>query len=124
MFTIVDNKVYLVEDNKMSPVNVSKEKGVEKVGQAKDLPKTYEVYTIQEIFVKFNIEEYNPYYFDKEKYEQELAEVKAKAEAELREELKAEVRAELEAEAKKGQVKPNGVKPEGNKPEGNKSGNQ
>lgn len=117
MFTIVNNKVYVVEDNKMFPVNISKENGVEKVGQAKDLPKTYEVYTIQEILIKFNIQGNNPYYFDKEKYEKELAEAKAKAEAELREELKTEVRAELEA--KKGQAKPNGAKPEGNK-----SGNQ
>jgi hypothetical protein len=124
MFTIVNNKVYVVEDNKMFPVNISKEKGIEKVGQSKDLPKAYEVYTINEIFVKFNIQENKPYYFDKEKYEQELAEVKAKAEAELREEIKAEVRAELEAEAKEGQTKPNEAKTEGNKPEGNKSGNQ
>lgn len=117
MFTIVDNKVYVVESNKMFPVNISKEKGIEKVGQAKDLPKAYEVYTINEIFVKFNIQENKPYYFDKEKYEKEIAEAKAKAEVELREELKAEVRAELEAEAKKGQAKSNGTKPEGNKPE-------
>lgn len=116
MFTIVSNKVYVVEDNKMFPVNVSKENGVEKVGQSKDLPKTYEVYTIQEILIKFNIQENKPYYFDKEKYEKELAEAKAKSEAELREEIKAEVRAELEAEAKEGQTKPNEAKTEGNKP--------
>lgn len=101
MFTIIDNKVYVVEDNKIFPVNVSREKGIEKVGQAKDLPKSYEVYTINEILVKFNIKENEPYYFDKEKYEKELAEAKAKMEAEL----------------KKGQIKPNGTKPEGNKPE-------
>lgn len=117
MFTIIDNKVYVVENDKMFPVNVSKENGIEKVGQAKDLPKTYSVYTINEILVKFNIKDNEPYYFDKEKYEKELEEAKAKKEAELREELKAEVRAELEAEAKKGQAKPNGAKPEGNKPD-------
>lgn len=116
MFTIVNNKVYVVEGSKMFPVNISKEKGIEKVGQSKDLPKAYEVYTINEIFVKFNIQENRPYYFDKEKYEKELAEAKAKAEAELREEIKAEVRAELEVEAKEGQTKPNEAKPEGNKP--------
>lgn len=117
MFTIIDNKVYIVENDKIFPVNVSRENGVKKVGQAKDLPKTYEIYTINEILVKFNIKENEPYYFDKEKYEQELAEAKAKEEAELREELKAEVKAEMEAEAKKGQAKPTGAKPEGNKPE-------
>ncbi|MCI9245540.1 MAG: hypothetical protein HFJ30_00055 [Clostridia bacterium] len=116
MFTLVDNKVYVVEGSKMFPVNISRENGIEKAGQAKDLPKGYQVYTINEIFVKFNIQENKPYYFDKEKYEQELAEAKAKAEAELREEIKAEVRAELEAEAKEGQTKPNEAKTEGNKP--------
>ena len=109
MFTIIDNKVYIVENNKMFPVNVSREKGIEKVGQAKDLPKTYNVYTINEILVKFNIKDNEPYYFDKEKYEKELAEAKAKK--------KAEVKAEMEAEAKKGQAKPTGAKPAGNKPE-------
>lgn len=117
MFTIIDNKVYLIEDNKMFPVNVSRENGIEKVGQAKDLPKTYNIYTINEILVKFNIKENEPYYFDKEKYEKELEEAKAKKEAELREELKAEIKAEMEAEAKKGQAKPNEAKPEGNKPD-------
>ena len=117
MFTIIDNKVYIVENDKIFPVNVSREKGIEKVGQAKDLPKTYNLYTINEILVKFNIKENEPYYFDKEKYEKELAEAKAKKEAELREELKAELKAEMEAEAKKGQAKPTGAKPEGNKPE-------
>lgn len=115
MFTIIDNKVYVVENNKIFPVNVSRKNGIEKVGQAKDLPKTYNVYTINEILVKFNIGENKSYYFDKEKYEKELAEAKAKKEAEVREEIKAEVRAELEAESKKGQAKPNGAKPEGNK---------
>lgn len=67
MFTIVYNKVYVVEDSKMFPVNVSKENGVEKVGQAKDLPKTYEVYTIQEILIKFNIQENKPYLFENKK---------------------------------------------------------
>ena len=57
MFTITNNKVYVLEDNKMFPVNISKENGIEKVGQSKDLPKTYEVYTIQEILIKFNIQE-------------------------------------------------------------------
>jgi len=91
MFTIIDNKVYIVENDKIFPVNISKEKGIEKVGQPKDLPKTYNVYTINEILVKFNIKDNEPYCFDKEKYEKELAEAKAKKEAELREELKAEV---------------------------------
>lgn len=67
MFTIIDNKVYLIEDNKMFPVNVSRENGVEKVGQTKDLPKTYEVYTIQEILIKFNIQENKPYLFETKK---------------------------------------------------------
>ena len=67
MFTIVNNKVYVVEDNKMFPVNVSKENGVEKVGQSKDLPKTYEIYTIQEILIKFNIQENKPYLFENKK---------------------------------------------------------
>ena len=97
MFTIIDNKVYIVENDKMLPVNVSREKGIEKVGQAKDLPKTYNVYTINEILVKFNIKDNEPYYFDKEKYERELAEAKVKKEAELKEELKAK----MEAESKK-----------------------
>ncbi|MCI8273433.1 MAG: hypothetical protein HFJ55_05070 [Clostridia bacterium] len=117
MFTIIDNKVYVVENDKIFPVNISRENGIEKVGLEKDLPKTYEVYTINEIFVKFNIQENKPYYFDKEKYERELAEARAKEEAELREEIKAELMAELEAEAKKGQTKPSGAKIGSNKPD-------
>lgn len=113
MFTIINNKVYVIENDKIFPINISREKGIEKVGQAKDLPKTYNIYTINEILIKFNIKENEPYYFDKEKYERELAEAKAKKEAELKEELKAK----MEAEAKKGQTKPTGTKPEGNKSE-------
>lgn len=113
MFTIVDNKVYLVEKDKMFPVNVSIENGVQKVGQAKDLPNGYQVYTLNEIQIKFNIKLEKPYYFDKEKYEEELAKAKAEKEAEAREKIKQEVRAELEAEAKKGQAKSEGAKPEG-----------
>lgn len=67
MFTITNNKVYVLEDNKMFPVNISKENGIEKVGQSKDLPKTYEVYTIQEILIKFNIQENKPYIFENKK---------------------------------------------------------
>ena len=67
MFTITNNKVYVLEDNKMFPVNISKENGIEKVGQSKDLPKTYEVYTIQEILIKFNIQENKPYLFENKK---------------------------------------------------------
>lgn len=67
MFTIIDNKVYVVENDKIFPVNVSKENGIEKVGQAKDLPKTYNVYTINEILVKFNIQENKPYLFENKK---------------------------------------------------------
>ncbi len=120
MFTIVKNKVYLVENDKMFPVNVSIENGVQKVGQEQDLPKGYQVYTLNEILVKFNIKLENPYYFDKEKYEKELAEAKEKAEAELKAQLKEEVRKELEAEAEKEKAKPQGAKPETNKPEGTK----
>ena len=67
MFTIITNKVYVIEGSKMFPVNVSREKGVEKVGQGKDLPKTYDIYTIQEIFAKFNIKENKPYLFESKK---------------------------------------------------------
>ena len=67
MFTIVDNKVYVVEGSKMFPVNISRENGIEKAGQAKDLPKGYQVYTINEIFVKFNIQENKPYLFENKK---------------------------------------------------------
>lgn len=65
MFTIVKNKVYLVEKDKMFPINVSIENGVKKVGQAQDLPKGYQVYTLREIQVKFNIDKDKPYLFEK-----------------------------------------------------------
>lgn len=65
MFTIIKDKVYLVEKDKMFPVNVSIENGVEKVGQAQDLPKGYQVYTLREIQVKFNIDKDKPYLFEK-----------------------------------------------------------
>ncbi len=64
MFTIVKNKVYLVEKDKMLPVNVSIENGVQKVGQEQDLPKGYQVYTLNEILVKFNIKLEKPYIFE------------------------------------------------------------
>ncbi len=99
MFTIVKNKVYLIEDDKIFPINVSIENGVQKVGQVQDLPEGYQVYTLNEILVKFNIKLENPYYFDKEKHEKELAETKEKAEAE------------------KEKAKPQGAKTETNKPE-------
>lgn len=78
MFTIIQDKVYLVEEDKMFPVNVSIENGIQKVGQSQDLPKGYQVYTLREIQIKFNIDIEKPYYFDKEKYEKELEEAKAK----------------------------------------------
>ena len=66
MFTIIKDKVYLVEKDKMFPVNVSIEKGIQKVGQAQDLPKGYQVYTLREIQIKFNIDIEKPYTFEKE----------------------------------------------------------
>nr|DAF02036.1 MAG TPA: hypothetical protein [Bacteriophage sp.] len=98
MFTIIKEKVYLVEKDEMFPVNVSIEKGIQKVGQAQDLPKGYQVYTLREIQVKFNIDIEKPYYFDKEKYEKELAEAKAKKEAEERARMEEEIRAKIEEE--------------------------
>lgn len=67
MFTIVKNKVYLIENDKMFPINVSIENGVQKVGQVQDLPKGYQVYTLNEILVKFNIKLEKPYLFETEK---------------------------------------------------------
>ncbi len=96
MFTVVDNKVYLIEAEKMFPVNISKENGIVKVGQLKDLPSNYPIYTIQEIFIKFNIEENKPYYFDKEAYEKEVAEKEEQRKAEEKEKIKEEVRKELQ----------------------------
>ena len=98
MLTIIKDKVYLVEEDKMFPVNVSIEKGIQKVGQAQDLPKGYQVYTLREIQVKFNIDIEKPYYFDKEKYEKELAEAKTKKEAEERARMEEEIRAKIEEE--------------------------
>lgn len=114
MFTIIQDKVYLVEKDKMFPVNVSIEKGVQKVGQAKELPKGYQVYTLREIQIKFNIDIEKPYYFDKEKYEKELAEAKAKKEAEERAKIEEEIRAEIAQEEaeKKAQGKTQGAKAE------------
>lgn len=100
MFTIVDNKVYVIENDKMFPVNVSIEKGVNKVGEGVKLPKDYPIYTLREIQIKFGVEKEKAYYFDKEKYEKDLAEAKAKKEAEEKESLKEELKKELE-EAKK-----------------------
>lgn len=114
MFTIVKNKVYLVEKDKMFPVNVSIENGVQKVGQERDLPEGYQVYTLREIQVKFNIEKEKPYYFDKEKYDKELAEAKAKEEAEERAKIEKEIRTKIAQEEaeKKAQGKAQGAKPE------------
>ena len=88
MFTILKNKIYLIEDNKLFPVNISIEKGIEKVGAGIDVPAAYEIFTINEIKVKFNIKPETPYFYDKEKYLKDLAkaeaEAKAKAEAEAK----------------------------------------
>ena len=120
MLTVVKNKVYLIEKNKMFPVNVSIEKGIQKVGQEKDLPKDYQIYTLNEIFVKFNIQKEKPYYFDKEKYEKDLAEAKAKEEAEERTKIEEEIRTKIAEEEKektqKAQVKPKDAKTNENKP--------
>lgn len=114
MFTIIKDKVYLVEEDKMFPVNVSIESGVQKVGQAQDLPKGYQVYTLREIQIKFNIDIEKPYYFNKEKYEKELAEAKAKKEAEERAKIEEEVRTKIAQEEaeKKAQGKAQGAKAE------------
>lgn len=114
MFTMIKDKVYLVEEDKMFPVNVSIEKGIQKVGQAQDLPKGYQVYTLREIQVKFNIDIEKPYYFDKEKYEKELAEAKTKKEAEERAKIEEEIRVEIAQEEaeKKAQGKTQGAKTE------------
>ncbi len=100
MFTIVNNKVYLIEKEKMFPVNVSVENGIQKVGQAQDLPEGYSIYTLQEIHIKFNIKAERPYYFDKEKYQAEMKEKEVKEKAEEKEKIKEELRAEIEAEMK------------------------
>lgn len=114
MFTIIKDKVYLIEEDKMFPVNVSIENGVQKVGQAQDLPEGYQIYTLREIQIKFNIDIEKPYYFDKEKYEKELAEAKAKKEAEERAKIEEEIRAEIAQEEaeKKAQGKTQGAKTE------------
>ena len=96
MFTILKNKVYLIEKDKLFPVNISIEKGIEKVGAGVELPKAYEIFTFNEIKVKFNIKIENPYFYDKEKYLKDLAEAEAKAKAEQ----EAKVKAEAEAKAK------------------------
>lgn len=114
MFTIIQDKVYLVEKDTMFPVNVSIENGIQKVGQARDLPKGYQVYTLREIQIKFNIDIEKPYYFNKEKYEKELAEAKAKKEAEERAKIEEEIRAKIAQEEaeKKAQEKTQETKKE------------
>lgn len=125
MFTIIDNKVYLIENDKMFPVNVSIENGVQKVGRAQDLAKGYQVYTLNEIQVKFNIKLEKPYYFDKEKHETELTKAEAEKEAEERAKMaeeetekksKEEADKKAKEEVQRGQSKPNGNKAEGDKP--------
>lgn len=106
MFTIIKDKVYLVEKDKMFPINVSIEKGIQKVGQAQDLPNGYQIYTLREIQIKFNIDIEKPYYFDKEKYEKELAEAKAKKETKERAKIA------QEETKKKAQGKAQGAKTE------------
>lgn len=96
MFTIVDNKPYLIENNKMFPINVSLEKGVEKAGKEEKLPANYPIYTLREIQIKYGVEKEKAYYFDKEKYEKDLAEAKEQKEAEEKERLKEELKKELE----------------------------
>lgn len=106
MFTIVNNKVYVIEKDKMFPVNVSIENGVEKVGEGEKLPEDYPIYTLREIQIKFGIEKEKPYYFDKDKYEKDLAEAKEQKEAAEKQKLKEEVIKELE-ESKKEKPKDN-----------------
>lgn len=81
MFTILKNKVYLIEKEQIFPVNISIENGIEKVGAGIELPKAYDIFTFNEIKVKFNIRIDNPYFYDKEKYLKDLAEAEAKAKA-------------------------------------------
>lgn len=90
MFTILKNKVYLIEKEQLFPVNISIENGIKKVGEGIDLPKVYEIFTFNEIKVKFNIKIENPYFYDKEKYLKDLAEAEAKAKAEAEAKAKAE----------------------------------
>ena len=108
MFTIVNNKVYLIEKEKMFPVNVSVENGIQKVGQAQDLPEGYSIYTLQEIHIKFNIKAERPYYFDKEKYQAEMKEKEEKEK--IKEELRAEIEAEMKAKSKDKQDTPTKAK--------------
>jgi hypothetical protein len=98
MFTILKNKVYLIEKEQIFPVNISIENGIEKVGAGIELPKAYDIFTFNEIKVKFNIRIDNPYFYDKEKYLKDLAEAEAKAKAEA--EAKAKAEAEAKAKAK------------------------
>ena len=65
MFTIVNNKPYLIENNKMFPINVSIEKGVEKTGKEEKLPANYPIYTLKEIYIKFGIQKDKPYKISK-----------------------------------------------------------
>lgn len=101
MFTIIDNKVYVIENDKMFPVNVSIEKGVEKVGEGVKLPKDYPLYTLREIQIKFGVEKEKAYFYDKEKYEKELEEEKNKEKAEERAKIEEEIRAKIEEETSK-----------------------
>lgn len=96
MFTILKKKIYLIEGNKLFPVNISIENGVEKIGVGIEAPTTYEIFTINEIKAKFNINLGNPYFYDKEKYLKNLAETEAKAKAAK----EAEEKAKAETEAK------------------------
>lgn len=65
MFTIVNNKPYLIENDKMFPINVSIEKGVEKAGKEEKLPANYPIYTLREIQIKFGIQKDKPYKISK-----------------------------------------------------------
>ena len=61
MFTIVKNKIYMIENEKMITVDISVENGIKKVGTETSLPKTYTVYSYEEIKAKFHIKEGQPY---------------------------------------------------------------
>ena len=56
MFTIIENKPYVIEGDKAYEVSLSIEKGTEKIGDGIKLPSSYPIFTAREIYKKFNIQ--------------------------------------------------------------------
>ena len=74
MFTIIENKPYVIEGDKAYEVSLSIDKGTEKIGDGIKLPSSYPIFTAREIYIKFNIQPEDAK--EEEKVIEEIVEIK------------------------------------------------